>query len=377
MTEGRMKKALLVGGIGLCGALAAAPSVQASTVTVTGGDTVRAAESGDETNSIRVAYDTGTDLSAVADDTATLTPTGACTMVDAHHATCLGTGIETVSVATDDRDDTIALDPGTIPSSITESLDGGPGTDRVTGANTPGTLRGGSGNDEVTGRGTLDGGSGNDHITGSPMADTIRGSSGRDTIDAGDGADDIAGGSGTDTLFYPYNRPNGVNVTVGSGNFNDGGPEDQTGSRRDTVRGDIEELTGTLQNDVLVGDQSGELLSGIPGDDLLIGNGGGDTLLGFAGNDLLIGGTGNDLGRGGLGLDRLLGKSGADRLTGDLGNDFLRGGTGPDVMKGKRGIDRINARDGSRDVKINCGPGGNRAEGAKRDRHLDPPPKSC
>ncbi len=46
-------------------------------------------------------------------------------------------------------------------------------------------------------------------------------------------------------------------------------------------------------------------------------------------------------------------------------------------MKGKTGIDRINARDGERDVKISCGPGPKRLEGAKRDKRLDPRPRSC
>ena len=46
-------------------------------------------------------------------------------------------------------------------------------------------------------------------------------------------------------------------------------------------------------------------------------------------------------------------------------------------MKGKTGIDMIRARDHTQDVKINCGPGSNRLESATRDRHLDPPAKSC
>ena len=362
---------------GLALALLVAPAAFASTVTVSGGNTLKVAETGDEANLITVRYDAGMALYLVSDEQATLTPSGTCVMVDTHNSTCPGAGIRTISVATGDRDDSISLDPATIPSTITENLDGGPADDTVTGADTPGSLRGGSGNDAVSGRGTLEGGTGNDVVTGSPMADTIRGSSGRDRIDGGDGADDIAGGGSSDTLFYPAERANGVNVTVGSGNFNDGGPEDQTAGRRDTVRGDVEVVIGTLRSDVLAGDGSSELLSGLPGDDLLIGNGGGDTLLGFSGNDLLIGGTGNDLEHGGLGVDRLFGKSGADRLTGDLGNDFLRGGRGPDVMKGKKGIDRINARDRVRDVKINCGPGANGSEGAKRDKGLDPRPRSC
>ena len=103
-------------------------------------------------------------------------------------------------------------------------------------------------------------------LIGSPLVDNLRGSSGRDTLDGGFGADDISGGSSTDTLVYS-GRASGVNVTIGSGNFNDGGPEDQTGSRRDKVHGDVEVLFGTDSADVLVGDHSSETLVGLAGDD--------------------------------------------------------------------------------------------------------------
>ena len=46
-------------------------------------------------------------------------------------------------------------------------------------------------------------------------------------------------------------------------------------------------------------------------------------------------------------------------------------------MKGKGGIDVIQAKDGFTDRKINCGPGPNGAERAKRDKRLDPRAKSC
>jgi Ca2+-binding RTX toxin-like protein len=376
MQEAPMKKALGAATAGIAVMLLAAPSALASTVTVSGGNTVRVAESGDEANQIAVSYDAGMDVYKVADVALTLTPSGTCVAVDTHSATCPGTGIKTVNVATGDRDDSITLDAATIPGTISESLDGGGADDTVTGANTPGTLNGGSDNDRVVGRGTLNGGSGNDTLTGSALADNLRGSSGKDTLDGGFGADDIAGGSGTDTLLYP-GRANGINVTIGSGNNNDGGPEDQTGSRRDNVHGDVEVLLGTELNDVLVGDRSSEILFGLGGDDFVVGNIGGDTLLGFDGNDLLIGESGADLLRGGPGADRQFGKSGSDRLAGGPDDDFLRGGTGHDVMKGKNGIDRINARDGERDVKISCGPGPQRLEGAKRDKRIDPRPRSC
>jgi Ca2+-binding RTX toxin-like protein len=376
MQQGLFKKALAAAIAGGALLLFAAPAAFASTVTVSGTNTVRVAETGDEGNQITVGYDAATDLYRVTDAASNLTPSGTCVAVDAHTATCPGAGIKTINVATGARDDSIGVDAATIPATVTESLDGGSSNDTVTGANSPGTLNGGSGNDQVSGRGTLNGGSGNDALTGSPLADNLRGSSGKDTLDGGFGADDLAGGSNTDTLIYP-GRDNGVTVTIGSGNNNDGGPEDQTGSRRDNVHGDIEVLIGTERNDALVGDHSSETLLGLGGDDFVLGNSGADTLLGYGGNDLLIGESGGDVLRGGFGADREFGKSGNDRVAGGPDNDFLRGGTGHDVMKGKSGIDRINARDGHRDVKISCGPGPKRLEGAKRDKRIDPRPKSC
>jgi Ca2+-binding RTX toxin-like protein len=376
MPQRPTKKAFAAALAALGAILAGAPAALASTVMVTGGNTVRVAETGDQANQITVGYDAGADLYRVADAVATLTPSGTCVAVDAHNATCPGAGIKTVIAQTGARDDTIRLDAATIPATITESLDGGSGDDTVVGANTPGTVSGGSGNDSVTGRGTVNGGNGNDVLTGSPLADNLRGSNGKDMLDGGFGADDIDGGSNTDTLVYP-GRTNGVNVTIGSQNGNDGGPEDQTGAQRDTVHSDIEDVFGTELGDVLVGDHSSETLIGLGGDDWIIGNSGRDTVLGFAGNDLLVGRSGDDLLRGGLGFDRLFGKSGNDRLAGGPDGDFLRGGSGHDVMKGKTGLDRINARDGHRDVKISCGPGRNKREGAKRDKRHDPRPKSC
>jgi Ca2+-binding RTX toxin-like protein len=377
MYQGAIKKAGAVALAALGAIMIASPAALASTVTVTGGNTVRVAETGNEVNQITVSVDPGTDAYySVRDSAATLTPSGTCVAVNGHFAVCPRTNIKTIIVQTGDGADAITLDAATIPGTISETVDGGSGDDDVVGANTPGTVSGGSGNDNVQGRGTVNGGAGNDLLTGSPLADDLRGGSGRDNLDGGFGADDIAGGSQADTLVYP-GRVNGVNVTIGSGNFNDGGPEDQTGSRRDTVHGDVDVQFGTEHNDVLVGDRTPETLVGLGGDDFEVGNGGGDTVLGFDGSDLLIGETGSDILRGGPGADRQFGKSGNDRLAGGPDDDFLRGGTGVDVMKGKNGIDRINARDGARDVKISCGPGPKRLEGAKRDKGLDPRAKSC
>jgi Ca2+-binding RTX toxin-like protein len=353
-----MRKGLLVGAIGLGVALVVTPATLASTVTVSSGNTIKVAESGNEVNRIAVSHNAGTDLYTVADSAANLTPSGTCTVVDPHTASCPGAGIKTISVDTGDRDDTIALG-ASIPSTVT------------------GNVNAGNGNDALSGHGTLDGSSGNDTVSGSPLADTIRGGSGRDTLNGGDGPDDIAGGSSTDTIVYPADRTTAISVTIGTGNGNDGGIEDQGSGKRDTVHGDIEAVIGTSQGDLLAGDSSSETLIGAAGNDTLVGNNGNDTLLGLEGNDLMVGGHGRDILRGWVGADQLFGGPEGDRLLGGPDGDLLVGNLGSDVLKGKSGIDFLRAKDGVRDVKIKCGPGSNRAEGATRDKHLDPRARSC
>lgn len=356
---GAMRK-VSFGILGVVAVLALAPQALASTVTVSGGNTVRVLESGSEINRVAVSYDGGTNLYEVTDSAGNLTPTGTCAAVTAHTATCPGAGIKTISVDTDAMADSISMDLGTIPSTVTGNLDGGPG------------------DDSVHGHGTLIGDSGNDTIVGSPFADTVRGGSGRDWIEAGDGSDDIEGGGSTDTLVYPASRTTPVNVTVGSGNFNDGGIEDQAASgRRDTVHGDIEVVAGTPQADLIAGDSSSETLIGGAGNDVLNGNRGNDTLLGLEGDDVIVGSDGSDLLRGWTGADRLFGGRGNDRVSGGPDGDLVVGNHGHDVLKGKGGVDFLRAKDGTHDFRIKCGQGSNRLEGATRDKRLDPGARSC
>jgi Ca2+-binding RTX toxin-like protein len=352
-----MRKLWFAGTIGM--ALVLAPQAVASTVTVSGGDTIRIAETGNETNRLAVSYVAATNVYSVADTAASLTPSGTCTVVNAHTASCPGTGVKTISADAGDRDDTVALDSTTIPFFVLGNLDGD------------------NGNDLVIGHGTVNGGSGNDTVVGSPLADDIRGGSGRDSVDGGNGPDDIAGGRGTDTLSYPADRATPISVTVGSGNGNDGGGDDQGIGRRDTVRGDVETVIGTAQGDMLAGDSSSETLVGGAGNDTLTGNSGNDQLLGLEGDDLLLGFNGRDTLRGWVGADQLFGGRDHDRVVGGPDNDLVVGNRGSDVLKGKGGIDFLRAKDGTRDVKIKCGPGSNKAEGATRDKRRDPRPKSC
>jgi Ca2+-binding RTX toxin-like protein len=321
---------------------ALAPAALASTTSIQNANRVNVAGSGNERNQVTVAYDSVLDQYTVTDATGTSAGT-LCTQVNPTTVTCPGAGIASVRVATTGGNDTINL----------------------AAANWPATIEG-----------DLDGGSGNDRVTGAGAADTLRGDSGSDILDGGSGADELRGGSGTDVVYYGA-RTTRVTVTVGAGNDNDGNEVDQTGNSLDSVVGDVETVIGGSGPDILVGDNSSETLFGGDGDDTLFGRRGADTLLGANGGDFLSGEDGNDSLFGALGPDRLFGGSDEDRVVGGADGDFVHGGAGVDRLKGKGGIDVLIARDGFTDRKINCGPGPNKREFAKRDRRLDPKAKSC
>ncbi|MFH0709591.1 MAG: Ig-like domain-containing protein, partial [Pseudomonadota bacterium] len=135
---------------------------------------------------------------------------------------------------------------------------------------------------------------------------TLTGTAGVDNISGGILNDAIIGDAGDDTL---------------SGN--DG---------HDT-------LSGGIGNDTLSGGTGIDHLSGGDGNDALYGGADADSLSGDAGDDLLDGGTGDDIVKGGIGNDALYGGAGNDRLEGDSGNDILNGGAGADVLMGGDGED--------------------------------------
>ncbi|MCX7358046.1 MAG: FG-GAP-like repeat-containing protein [Alphaproteobacteria bacterium] len=83
----------------------------------------------------------------------------------------------------------------------------------------------------------------------------------------------------------------------------------------------IENATGGVGNDTLIGNAAANVLTGNDGNDTISGAEGIDTLLGGAGDDVLDGGAGADALNGGGGADRLDGGAGADAMTGGLGND--------------------------------------------------------
>jgi Ca2+-binding RTX toxin-like protein len=145
-----------------------------------------------------------------------------------------------------------------------------------------------------------------ENLTGSAFDDTFEG-------DAGSNA--LNGGTGTDMASYEHATA-GVTVSLAST-----AAQDTIGAGIDTLTS-IENLTGSLFDDVLTGSSSSNVMFGLGGNDVLNGGGGGDTLFGDLGNDTLNGGSGGDVMIGGMGNDTYL----VDN-TGDVVMEYLNEGT--------------------------------------------------
>lgn len=286
---------------------------------------------------------------------------------------------------------------------------------RVTG---PGSVAGGTGDDDVRGSGIqVLGGDGDDLLRGSSERERFEGGPGNDLMDGGPGPDDFFGGPGVDTVEYlePILQRGAVAVRVGDGVANDGeaapsasyrGDESDDGSRMDQVSGDVENLMGTSGGDLLIGDDGPNVLVGLGGHDRLRGMGGDDRLLGggivsapggdigFGGNNFLFGGLGDDFLLGGFGPDVLFGEEGNDHLVGDdpqtsegtdtliggLGNDLLDGGhravrrdgqPSADQIAGGSGLDRVTYRGRTARVLVSLDDAGNDGQVGELDQVLD------
>lgn len=188
------------------------------------------------------------------------------------------------------------------------------------------TLSGGTGDDDVRGRGgndTVAGGTGNDTVDGGSGNDTVFGEAGNDTVDGNSGNDTVYGGDGGDTVY----GDEGDDLGYG-------------GDGEDAVFG----WTG---NDTLYGGDDNDVVSGDQGDDTVYGDAGDDDVGGWTGNDTVFGGTGNDTLYGGDDNDSLDGGTGNDTLDGGSGNDTLDGGAGDDTLNGGIGNDTLEGGDGS------------------------------
>ncbi|MGF6233630.1 Ca2+-binding RTX toxin-like protein [Inquilinus ginsengisoli] len=146
---------------------------------------------------------------------------------------------------------------------------------------------------------TIHGGFHDDVISFRGAANRLYGGEGNDTFALGSvGAGNlIDGGDGTDSFSAAYAGADGAFITLAEGRAAvRSGPSGLTWQY--DLR-DIEDLTGTSANDILVGDDGANTLQGGYGHDLLSGCGGDDTLMSYddptpSGNDVFVGGLGAD-----------------------------------------------------------------------------------
>ncbi|MDB5294253.1 MAG: type secretion target repeat protein [Phycisphaerales bacterium] len=222
-------------------------------------------------------------------------------------------------------------DPNDAGDAGDDDVHGGAGDDQMWGSDQgKNTLQGDAGDDVIIGGSRADvmvGGSGNDDLSGRGGSDFEAGGGGDDTLAGGGGADDLYGGTGTDAVDYSDDiyqntatSPAGVVVTLDDV-ANDG--LFTYASDGDNAHGDIEDIVGTKNADVLTGSAAGNRIDGGGGDDEIHGGGGGPDVLG--------GGDGNDrlYAKNGVFGDLLIGGAGTDRAW----IDSLPGGAS-DVVTG-------------------------------------------
>ncbi|MCR0985737.1 calcium-binding protein [Roseomonas populi] len=224
-----------------------------------------------------------------------------------------------------------------------ESLRGGSGNDSLTGSDRNNIIEGGLGNDTMTGNGggdmlsyetslaavtvslaittaqdtggagidtatgfrSLRGGWGNDVLIGNAASNALAGMAGDDIIRGGGGNNAIDGGEGRDTVDYTgFTGISSVGLSTGGGRVTTNATIDSLVS--------IEVLRlGSKGDSVSIENGSFTVFAG-DGDDTLRGGTDGDTLFGQDGNDSLIGGDGNDTLFSGAGFDTLDGGAGTD-----------------------------------------------------------------
>lgn len=241
-----------------------------------------------------------------------------------------------------------------------DRAEGGSGRDVLIGFAGDDRLVGGSGSDTVVG------GAGDDWVEGGDGAnDYLFGGRGSDRLLGGDGADDddflvggedvdvLQGGGGSDTVSYAFSDvPVHVDLAAGT-------------SSQDLLLA-VENIDGSVFEDVLVGDETNNRLHGGDGNDVITGNGGLDHMDGGNGEDSLDGGEGPDflsflyspravhadLEMGSAtgeaadtftALEHLSGSAYDDELWGNAAGNQILGSRGVDVLFGRDGDDRLNS----------------------------------
>jgi Ca2+-binding RTX toxin-like protein len=223
---------------------------------------------------------------------------------------------------------------------------GSEGDDVLVALGGAGSLEGREGDDVLVGGPAadtvLDGGPGSDRVSGGPGNDVLHGDDSADIVDPETFAPDaLDGGPGRDRVTYEGRGVQGVVVDLATGAAG-------TGGEGDTLRG-IEDARGSQVADVLAGDAGPNRLDGQGGPDTLDGREG-DDLVRPGGGSSFLPATAPERARGGPGDDDVS-AAGRGLASGGPGDDVLRPGRagraycgpGDDVVAGTRTIPAIGA----------------------------------
>ena len=243
---------------------------------------------------------------------------------------------------------------------------GADGDDTLTGIE---NVTGSAHDDQIFGNNdanVISGGAGHDYLRGRGGNDSLYGNDGDDYLGGGFGDDLLDGGAGWDRVAFFHDAVAGVTVDL-----NIQGSAQNTGQGMDILVG-IEHASGTVFDDVLVGNAGDNWLWGEGGNDSFSAGDGNDLVEAGAGNVTADGGAGNDgfsvwgnglvadpggvtislalqgaaqaTGIGSMiltGFENLSGSAFDDALTGDGGANILAGDEGDDTLSGGSGNDTL------------------------------------
>ncbi|HKP62370.1 MAG TPA: calcium-binding protein [Polyangiales bacterium] len=266
----------------------------------------------------------------------------------------------------------------------------------------------GESDDVRSGIENITGGSGNDTLVGDLTRNVIKGGGGDDSISGGPGVcapeytsangDSLQGEAGNDTFYMPVANC-WASLSGGLGNniadfsarsvsvdlSNNGVANDGAMNEKANIGTDVLKLIGGFGNDVLTGGSSNDTFVGGSGGDVMIGGAGLDDIVDYSttttANNISLCftatiydcGTAND-GAGGategdqvFQIEHVIGGSDVDTMTvlnnadfdvffeGRDGNDVLTGGDGNDKLWGDDGVDTLSGGNG--DDSLNGGAG--------------------
>lgn len=180
----------------------------------------------------------------------------------------------------------------------------------------------------------LDGYPGNDQVNGGSLGDTLAGGTGDDTLTGNGGNDSIHGEDGTDRAVYSgsvsdytitFNAGTQI-FTIADKVANRDGTDTVQAVENFSFNGSVKSsaevqalaisFTPSTGNDSLTGTSGSDFIDALAGNDTVNGLAGDDTLIGQAGNDSINGGDGFDVVNGGPGDDTLDGGAGTTDTVG-------------------------------------------------------------